>query len=138
MCLNLLPFWIVEVGGRIAFTSKLCRSERIQMGGINSCRANMQIWKWNWSCSLEKPLLILKVAKVVPVLKADDPSLIENYRAISILPAFSKILKKIGYNRISRYLTENMILSNNWFFIRDAECLLLADDTSIFYQKPKS
>ena len=42
-------------------------------------------------------------------------------------------LKKNVYNHISRYLTENMILSNNWFFIRDAECLLLADDTSIFY-----
>ena len=71
---------------------------------------------------------------MVPVLKADDSCLIENYRPISILPAFSKNLKKIVYNRISRYRTENMILSHNRFCIRDVKCLLLADDTSIFYQ----
>ena len=54
----------------------------------------------------------LKTAKVVPVFKVDDPCLIENYGPISILPDFSKNLEKIIYNRISRYLPENMILSN--------------------------
>ena len=37
----------------------------------------------------------LKIAKIVPIHKRDDPSLIENYRPISILPAISKILEKL-------------------------------------------
>ena len=64
-----------------------------------------------------------------------DWKLQSNFNTSCFLEIF---FKNIVYNHISRYLTENMILSNNWFFIRDAECLLLADDTSIFYQKPKS
>ena len=84
---------------------------------------------------MEKPQLILKITKVVPVLTAGDPSLIKNYRPVSILPAFSNNFEIIVYNCISRYLTENMILSNNWFCIRDNKCkLFLAEDTRIFYQ----
>jgi len=36
----------------------------------------------------------LKVAKVIPLFKADDPCCFNNYRPISILPCFSKILEK--------------------------------------------
>lgn len=57
----------------------------------------------------------LTIAKMVPAFKVDDPCLIENYRLVSILPAFSKIFEKIVYNHISRYLTENMILSKYQF-----------------------
>ena len=55
----------------------------------------------------------LKIAKVICVFKADNPCLIQNYRPVSILPAFSKIFERVGNNHISKYLTENMILSNN-------------------------
>ena len=34
----------------------------------------------------------LKVAKIIPIYKCDDKKLISNYRSISILPVFSKIL----------------------------------------------
>ena len=40
----------------------------------------------------------LKIAKVIPVFKADDPTLFSNYRPISILPAFSKLFEKVMYN----------------------------------------
>ena len=45
----------------------------------------------------------LKIAKVIPVLwvfKAGDPTLFSNYRPISILPAFSKLFKKVMYNQL--------------------------------------
>ncbi len=39
----------------------------------------------------------LQWAKVIPLFKADDPSLFSNYRPNSILPCFSKVLKKLVY-----------------------------------------
>lgn len=43
---------------------------------------------------------IFKVAKVCPIFKKGDKQNIENYRPISLLSAFSKILEKIKYNRL--------------------------------------
>ena len=60
----------------------------------------------------------LKIAKIVPIHKKDDPSLIENYRPISILPAISKILEKIAYNRLYKFLTDNNLLNTNQFGFR--------------------
>ncbi len=52
----------------------------------------------------------LKVAKVLPLFKADDPRCFNNYRPISILPCFSKILEKIVYKQILFHLDSNLIL----------------------------
>ena len=52
----------------------------------------------------------LKIAKVTPVYKAGDSSDLGNYRPISILPCFSKILERIMYKRLNKYLQENKIL----------------------------
>jgi len=59
----------------------------------------------------------LNIAKVLPILKTDDPEKLENYRPISILPAFSKLYEKVVYNRIYKYLTNHNILYNNQFWI---------------------
>ena len=41
----------------------------------------------------------MKIARVVPLFKADDQSLFTNYRPVSVLPSFSKFLERIIYNR---------------------------------------
>ena len=53
----------------------------------------------------------LKVAKVVPIHKKNDIHNIINYRPISILPFFSKILEKVVYTRINDYLCKNNIIN---------------------------
>ena len=49
----------------------------------------------------------MKVAKVTPIFKKGEKSSISNYRPISVLPCFSKILERIMYNRLYNYFTEN-------------------------------
>ena len=46
----------------------------------------------------------LQVARVAPIFKAGDRSLPENYRPVSVLPVFSKILERVIYNQVSSYL----------------------------------
>ena len=49
----------------------------------------------------------LKLAKVIPVYKKGDKNIVENYRPISLLPTFSKILERIIYNRLYEHLLQN-------------------------------
>ena len=51
-----------------------------------------------------------KIAKVLPIFKTGDQEKLENYRPISILPAFSKLYEKVVYNRIYKYLTNHNLL----------------------------
>ena len=60
----------------------------------------------------------LKVAKVVPVFKKDDPHVFSNYRPISLLPCFSKILERLIYNRLDHFLTRFNILHDNQYGFR--------------------
>ena len=60
----------------------------------------------------------LKIAKVTPIYKADNSSNISNYRPISVLPCFSKMLERIMYNRLQKYLKHQNILYNKQFGFR--------------------
>lgn len=46
----------------------------------------------------------LKKSKIIPVFKKGDRTLISNYRPISILPFFSKVVEKLFTKRLSNYL----------------------------------
>ena len=61
----------------------------------------------------------MKVAKVIPIYKKGDSSLFSNYRPISVLPAFSKILEKLVYNRMMKFINKNNILNENQFGFRE-------------------
>ena len=59
-----------------------------------------------------------KLAKISPVPKSNDRSLLDNFRPISILSVFSKVLETIVYHQISNYLEENNLLSPYQFGFR--------------------
>ena len=52
----------------------------------------------------------LKVAKVIPLFKSGDTMLFSNYRPVSVLPVFSKILERLMYNRLLDFINKNNIL----------------------------
>ena len=63
--------------------------------------------------SLEKGIFVgdPKIARVTPLLKVGHKKEIVNYRPVSILPCiFLKILERMMYNRLFKYLTGNEIL----------------------------
>ena len=45
----------------------------------------------------------LKLAKVLPLFKKDDKTILDNYRPISLLPCISEIFKNIVYNQVCEY-----------------------------------
>ena len=60
----------------------------------------------------------LKTARIIPVYKSGEKSKVNNYRPISILCAFGKILEKIVSAQLESYLNENNILTANQFGYR--------------------
>ena len=60
----------------------------------------------------------LKVAKVIPIFKNGEKSDMSNYRPISILPAFSKILEKIAYIQLTSYFDFFNLLNPSQFGFR--------------------
>ena len=60
----------------------------------------------------------LKVAKVVPIYKSGNRRIINNYRKVSVLPCFSKILEKLMYNRISNFIHKHSLLNEYQFGFR--------------------
>ena len=67
--------------------------------------------------SIEKEVFpnALKIARVTPLFKGGDPSDISNYRPISVLLCFSKILERIMYKRLYKYLTTEKLLYSKQF-----------------------
>ena len=73
---------------------------------------------FNLSFSTGKVPTSLKQAQICPIHKKGPKSDIGNYRPISLLPSFSKILEKLVYLRLFKYVTKFNILSSNQFGFR--------------------
>ena len=54
-----------------------------------------------------------KKGNVVPIHKNDDKQNVKNYRPVSLLPIFVKILEHLIYNVMHNFLTKNNLLSPN-------------------------
>ena len=61
----------------------------------------------------------LKIAWVTTIYKADDVNEIGKYRPISVLPCFSKILERIMYNGLFKYLTNKIFYKKQFGFQRE-------------------
>ena len=61
---------------------------------------------------------LLKLARVVPVFKTGNKSLLDNYRPISILSTLNKIFEKLIYKRMYSFIENNAILTNSQFGFR--------------------
>lgn len=61
---------------------------------------------------------LLKKARVVPIFKKGDETLVQNYRPISILPALSKIYERAMHDQITSYLDTHQLLNPNQYGFR--------------------
>ena len=60
----------------------------------------------------------LKLAKIIPLYKASDPMVFSNYRPVSVLPIFSKILEHLMYTRLLSFINKHKLLYSYQFGFR--------------------
>ena len=68
----------------------------------------------------------LKYACVVPIYKGDDSSKFNNYRPVSVLPVFSKIIERLMYDRLLLFLNQRKLLWKYQFGFREKHSTNLA------------
>ena len=61
----------------------------------------------------------LKLAKVIPIYKNDDPSDPSNYRPISLLSVFNRIFEKMMYYRLKSFLEKKNIFNDSQYDFRE-------------------
>ena len=86
----------------------------------NRFRELSDILKYVFDFSLQRGIFPdpLKIAKVTPVFKIGDLEEISNYRPISVLPCFLKILERIMHIRLYSYIVNEKILYLKQFCIQ--------------------
>ena len=68
----------------------------------------------------------MKTAKVIPVFKSGDKNVFTNYRPISLLPQFSKIIERMFNNRIVSFIEKMQIFHNSQYGFRSNHSTLMA------------
>ena len=68
----------------------------------------------------------LKIAKITPVFKKGNSELIDNYRPISLLSAFSKIFEKAIHEQLFEYFTKNKLFHSSQYGFRSEHSTELA------------
>ena len=84
----------------------------------------------------------MKIAKVRPLFKSGGNDQLNNYRPISVLPVFSKILERIMYNKLYSHISENNLLYEKQFGFQkkcstDFAILQLAKEIHESFEKNK-
>ena len=68
----------------------------------------------------------MKVAKVIPIHKSGEKNVFNNYRPVSILSQFSKILERLFCNRLENYIEKNKILNDSQYGFRNHRSTAMA------------
>ena len=68
----------------------------------------------------------LKIAAVTPLYKAKDPMMFNNYRPISLISVFAKILERLMYNRLLKFINKNQLFNKHQFGFRDKHSTFMA------------
>uniref|UniRef100_A0A3P9N665 Reverse transcriptase domain-containing protein n=1 Tax=Poecilia reticulata TaxID=8081 RepID=A0A3P9N665_POERE len=68
----------------------------------------------------------MKIAKVIPIYKNGEKNLFANYRPISLLPQFSKILEKLFVNRLNLFIDKHNILSSSQYGFKSGNSTSMA------------
>ena len=61
----------------------------------------------------------MKIAEVIPLYKGKERDMVINYRPISLLVMISKVLEKIMYKRVYKFIDKNNILYNSQYGFRN-------------------
>ena len=60
----------------------------------------------------------LKTGRISPIYKKENEELLENYRPISTLPVFGKVMEKLIYRRLYSFFTSKGLIHENQFGFR--------------------
>ena len=61
---------------------------------------------------------LLKISKVIALFRAGSTEELNNYRPISLLPIFDKIIEKLMHKQLYTFLEENNVILKNQFGFR--------------------
>lgn len=78
---------------------------------------------------------VLKRSKIIPVFKKGNKDRVTNYRPISILSSFSKLIEKLFCNRLNNYLTKFNLINSCQFGFRSGSSTSLALISLLDYVK---
>ena len=73
----------------------------------------------------------LKIAKVIPVHKKENRELMDNYRPVSLLNAFSKVFERAAYNQLYKYFQDNDLFYTHQYGFRTQHSTELASNELI-------
>ena len=68
----------------------------------------------------------MKIANVVPIFKSGDDMVFSNYRPVSVLPVFSKLLERLIYNRLICFINDNKLLYDYQFGFQKGKSTYMA------------
>ena len=101
------------------------------------CTINEIVMPFTYICNLSfKNGLFpnaMKTAKVIPVYKSGDKHLFTNYRPISLLSQFSKLLEKLFVVRLDSFIEKHNILSDHQYGFRSNSCDIWPKNHLFFY-----
>ena len=67
-----------------------------------------------------------KVARVVPVFKAEDPTQFSNYRPVSVLPVLSQVLERVLKSRLVQFLGDHKVIIPGQYGFRSGHSTAMA------------